>query len=281
LEDTSSFDEEKVSELYRQIYSDLSVDSEENQDLLKFFAEENSPPVDQLVNTRATAFKIGCDFLTDDPATNLSLLRCINVIVHCFEGTCFVPKPYQLKETVSDEITVASIGLDASIEKVVQHLWDLDVNRLDPHEDYQLDVQSGKKPYQKYDGATDPLFKYVDTRALRRPTYQAFVALLDNYSKETGTAETVTDAERREVWAFLKAIMQTGPMQFCHKYCRANKPDDVPEDQEGFVKLLHKIWFELYHRSRGGRADSSGFEHVFVGEVKDGKVSGFHNWVML
>jgi poly(U)-specific endoribonuclease len=43
--------------------------------------------------------------------------------------------------------------------------------------------------------------------------------------------------------------------------------------------LSCQIWFELYGRSRGGRKDSSGFEHVFVGEIKDDQVSGFHNWI--
>ena len=42
------------------------------------------------------------------------------------------------------------------------------------------------------------------------------------------------------------------------------------------LSILDKIWFDFY--SRASRS-SSGIEHVFVGEIKSGKVSGFHNWI--
>lgn len=284
LGDTSGFDDSKVEELYRSIFSDLTVDREESVELANFFKEENPPPPSKLTSVRAAAFKIGCEFLADDKATNVNLLRSINVVVHMFEQSCLAPKPYvlkieQFKIEPPEKITVASIGLDASIEKAVQHLWDLDINRLTPGKDYVIDVQQGKKPYQKHDGAPDPLFTRIDTTVFKRPTYRTFIALLDNYYAEVGKSEQVTYTEKKENWAFLRAIMQTAPMQFCHKYCRANNPDKVPADQEGFMKLLYSIWFDLYNRSRYGRGDSSGFEHVFVGEVKDGQVSGFHNWI--
>merc|ERR1711935_623215 len=119
----------------------------------------------------------------------------------------------------------------------------------------------------------------VDRRALRRPTYRTFAALLDNYNAQTGQAERVTNAERRENSDFLDAIMQTAPMQFCHKYLQKKIPDKVSSSQSKFKKLLNTIWFELYRR--GGALDSSGFEHVFVGEIKNGKITGFHNWIQL
>jgi poly(U)-specific endoribonuclease len=164
------------------------------------------------------------------------------------------------------------------------------------------------------------LFTSIDDGVWERSTYGAFKALLDNYVAETGSEERVSDSERSETYDFLNAIMDTEPMKFCHEYCRAKDPDNVPEDPDDFQRLLHKvrvyffvdisvcvknkhfifisiarlsdvcfvrffvlrqIWFELYGRSRGGRADSSGFEHVFVGEIKDDQVSGLHNWLQM
>lgn len=136
----------------------------------------------------------------------------------------------------------------------------------------------GKKPYWKGDNADELLFSYVDTRtAFNRATYRTFIALLDNYEPQTGETEVVTRAERSEIDAFLHAVMQTKPMQFCHQYCHKKDPRNVPSSPSEFKRLLYKIWFELYRRETTN--DSSGFEHVFVGEIKNGKISGFHNWI--
>jgi poly(U)-specific endoribonuclease len=116
----------------------------------------------------------------------------------------------------------------------------------------------GKKPYHKDDEASEPLFDSVDTSVFKqRATYKTFIALLDNYSAETGVQESTSNAERREVQDFIAAVMQTKPMQYCHLYCRAKNPGMVPAGQNDFANLLKTIWFELYRRS--GQVDSSGF----------------------
>ena len=44
-----------------------------------------------------------------------------------------------------------------------------------------------------------------------------------------------------------------------------------------FRKTLLCLWFGTYSRANGVRG-SSGFEHVFWGEMKNNGVSGFHHW---
>jgi poly(U)-specific endoribonuclease len=77
----------KVEQFYRSIYGDLTVDQEETSKLEDFFAKLNPPP-DKLVWLRSTAFKIGCECLSDDHDKNVALLRAVNVIVHSLEQTC-------------------------------------------------------------------------------------------------------------------------------------------------------------------------------------------------
>lgn len=158
------------------------------------------------------------------------------------------PKEYELKQ---------SFDLDVGLSDAIQELWKLDVNRLNPNADYTINVQEGKKPYCK-ENAEEQLFTSVAKEALQRPTYKAFVALLDNYTGHTGSEETVTNVERREIDVFLKSILQTAPMQYCHKYlCKHG--DNIPSSISEFQELLYKIWFELYRREE--TSDSSGFEH--------------------
>ena len=133
LDGAGPVDTDKLTEFYKTLFDDLKVESEENAELFNYFKEENPPDVDSMVTTRATAFKVACDFLSDDKDHNTQLLRCVNVVVHAFELTCLTPKPFKLKDEGMD----LSVGLSDA----VQHLWDLDANRLDPHRDYTINVQ--------------------------------------------------------------------------------------------------------------------------------------------
>jgi len=48
-------------------------------------------------------------------------------------------------------------------------------------------------------------------------------------------------------------------------------------DVSSFKQQLYQMWFRSY--TREVRDDSSGFEHVFVGEARGGKILGLHNWI--
>lgn len=76
-----------MNELYKALFEDLVVDTEENQQLMELF-QTSPPPKDKLIFARASAFRIGSEFLSDDKATNVKLLKCINVVVHDFEMSC-------------------------------------------------------------------------------------------------------------------------------------------------------------------------------------------------
>ncbi len=67
-----------------------------------------------------------------------------------------------------------------------------------------------------------------------------------------------------------------GPSQYLVSVGKA------PESEKEFIRNLYRLWFYSYGRGEA-RGSSSGFEHVFVGEIdsKNGETvaAGLHNWI--
>ncbi|XP_056587789.1 uridylate-specific endoribonuclease B [Triplophysa dalaica] len=170
------------------------------------------------------------------------------------------------------------------LSAMIQELWDNDINRLRPGIDYRISLQ-GKAGDRAgcsdgNDAAGLPLFTFVDENIFKKETFLAFISLLDNYESDTGEPEIVTPEEELENHKFLDSVLKTPTMKIAHRYLVEKHLS--PEDITDFKQQLYRIWFELYARRGSSKPDSSGFEHVFVGETRGGHtVIGFHNWIQL
>ncbi|XP_077991554.1 uridylate-specific endoribonuclease B-like [Glandiceps talaboti] len=163
------------------------------------------------------------------------------------------------------------------LSRLANEMWYGDWNTAIVGSDVQINKQeyiSDRKAYE--DLSPNDFISYFDADILNRKTFSQFVSLLDNYYPHTGQSEDITSEELLEEDIFLDEIMTTYPMRKAHEYL-VDKGLASP-DEKTFKDDLKKIWFEMYTRS-SGPIDSSGFEHVFVGEFKNGAVTGFHNWV--
>ncbi|PFX18344.1 Poly(U)-specific endoribonuclease-B [Stylophora pistillata] len=165
------------------------------------------------------------------------------------------------------------------LSPLCQRLWDADENRLEPGIDYKIDPQGRTHYHSRDERARDPLFTFVKPEVFQRITFKRFIALLDNYESEGGQGEVVTEHEIKENQCFIDAIMETKPMKIAHEFLASKNL--MPKDRGQFKRQLYKIWFQLFRRTKGVRElDSSGFEHVFVGETRNkAEVIGFHNWI--
>ncbi|XDV35591.1 hypothetical protein PO909_005507 [Leuciscus waleckii] len=166
---------------------------------------------------------------------------------------------------------------DAEIKSLSETLYKLDSNRATASE-LVIEPQtliSSSATGSANDLSSRPLFKQVSSTLLSKPTYKALLNLLDNYKRMTGEVEDVPSQEVQEQDTFLQQTMNTALGKELYNFLHSK---GAYSSQSEFIQDLKMMWFGLYSRS-DGKLDSSGFEHIFVGEVKSGKVSGFHNWL--
>jgi len=141
---------------------------------------------------------------------------------------------------------------------------------------FTIDLQGKVSSGSHNDNAPKPLMKLA--ASLSAETYKTFERLRNNYSPNVQIDDTPSSNQDQEVDDFLDAVMKTEIMikleEFVAKY-------DLLSSSTTLKAKMKKIWFTTY--PRGGTPyyikGSSGFEHVFIGEVDGDDIGGFHNWV--
>jgi len=173
-----------------------------------------------------------------------------------------------------------------TLAAVVGRLWQLDAPyRLEPGKGFQLNMQSAAASLSSgRDTSSGALFKSVDqTKLTSAPCASNFLALLDNYERDTSKAERNTAQERSEENAFVSCLMKTPHMKYVYNVLV--KWGTIKADYAAFATQVSTIWFTAYSLSSRGPMASSGFEHTFVGEekydrrTKESKIIGLHNWL--
>uniref|UniRef100_A0A0K0EA51 Endoribonuclease n=2 Tax=Strongyloides stercoralis TaxID=6248 RepID=A0A0K0EA51_STRER len=164
---------------------------------------------------------------------------------------------------------------DKEISDLVQLFFDSDENAA-TNDQIVLNYQNHTTSRDNNGFASLPLFTEVDPTIAIRPTFKAYYQLMDNYNPEVGKVETYSEKKEQEIDTFLYLITNTtiGKHFFMFLY-KKQYPYAVTINT--FINFLKNLWFGSYSRARGV-LDSSGFEHVFIGELKKGEVSGLHHW---
>jgi len=188
--------------------------------------------------------------------------------------------PSSIRPTVRQQITQSQTCSgngkvsDGDLKQFSEDLLRSDSNNA--RDKVRLDTGCKTRVGRPQDCSPGHLITLTDKQILNRPTYAKVKELYENYLPDVTKKEDRNKNEKQEENTLLDEMMKTQVMknaltflQMKNVFCKS-----VFE----FKNLLRELWFSVY--SRGKRIDgSSGFEHVFLGEKKNGKVQGFHNWL--
>jgi len=140
---------------------------------------------------------------------------------------------------------------------------------------FEMDLQCTTNNGNPNDCSPGPLFYYVDPSVHEMEVYKLLSKLYDNYQKSPSVVEDHTAQEQQEERDLVKHLANTAIMNITYEYLIIRGAfDGTKDDWEDF---LYTTWFTMYDRAKA-TLGSSGFEHVFIGEIKNGGVGGFHSW---
>ncbi|XP_011498918.1 PREDICTED: poly(U)-specific endoribonuclease homolog [Ceratosolen solmsi marchali] len=163
---------------------------------------------------------------------------------------------------------------DEDLQKLSEALFIKDVNNANKY--ITLNLQKTTTGSNSKDEAVQPLLQ-VKPEALQLPTIRKVLDIYDNYKLDTRENEYISPAQRQEESLLVDTFLSTNLMSAAMRFL-ADK-GFIKKDYYEYKDTLRTLWFNLYSRGEG-KIGSSGFEHVFLTELKLGtEVSGLHNWI--
>nr|CRZ21791.1 Bm4743 [Brugia malayi] len=176
--------------------------------------------------------------------------------------------------TISLDLELGSLVLDSEIASMVNKFREQDVNKIDNGK-VILDYQGHTVTHDPTDNALRRLFKWIDPVSLKKDTYRKWIALSNEYHSEIGVKENSL-TKNRAIDDFLDTVFNTTVWESLYQFLH-RKGHPYSKNLLTFRTKIKQLWFTEYSRSEG--YSSSGFKHVFMGEHRDGEVSGMHSWL--
>ncbi|XP_063972638.1 endoribonuclease CG2145-like [Diachasmimorpha longicaudata] len=163
---------------------------------------------------------------------------------------------------------------NARLEELSETLFNKDANNAWRYIKIHLQNQTTKN--SSIDRAPESLLN-VDPEAFQIPTIRCILQMYDNYHLDTRRREIITPDHKKEQDSLLDSFLSTDVMNIAMQFLSDNHY--LPRNQSHYKKTLSTLWFSPYGRG-GGKDSSSGFEHVFLNELRKGRhVLGLHNWI--
>jgi len=165
---------------------------------------------------------------------------------------------------------------------IYQEIWDADqghagIKAIRPKTPINAKLAAHGYVVVNEDGTANANHRVIEKVVIppaKAATYKLAKAIFNNYTLDQTKSENDLPEEASEVQEFLDAIHDCPPMQVARTYVSTQTGKSISKDQ--WWAIIERLWFERFNQ--GSNKDLSGFEHVVVGEQKQGKVQGYHAW---
>ncbi|KAF1748883.1 hypothetical protein GCK72_025350 [Caenorhabditis remanei] len=167
---------------------------------------------------------------------------------------------------------------DAALQTLVDKMWSEDQDRPSAA---QVTMNWGEKISGKTGTKQANLFTTVDESLFTKRQYADLITTYDNnlFTADVCKAEPAMGGFRKQ---YLQQVFNTftaTPMfASAFAYLQSINYKETSSLDNFKTKVLWPLWFGTYSRCKGPLG-SSGWEHVFSGEIKGSEVDGQHDWV--